>query len=207
MGSVRRMMLSGLAVVLVVFVAAGWSVGTRAQDGTPQSGLNPTNHPLVGSWIIIPNVPDATPSLYTFASDGTVVSSNVVGGRHGAWTATGDQTAALTALGLATTEGNAFAGATRVRAEAEVDATGNSLNVIFVIEGMTVDGTVQVTTGPFTAQGTRITVEPLGMEGTPAAGTPESGTPEAGTPAAGTPVAEVIATALATAFVEATPIS
>ncbi len=209
MGSVRRMVVSGLAVVLVAVLATGWSVSTTAQDSTPavgsETGLDSMAHPLVGSWLILPNVPDATPSLYTFADDGTLVSTNVAGGRHGTWTATGDRTAAFTALGLATTAGDVFAGATRVRAEAEVDATGNIVNVVFVIEGMTSDGAVQFTTGPFTAEGTRIMVEPLGMEGTPAAGTPETGTPEAGTPAAETPVAEVMATSLATAFVEATP--
>lgn len=184
MGSMKRMTISGLTVVLVGLLAAGWTVGTRAQDGTPvvgpENGLSQMGHPLVGSWIIFPNVANATPSLYTFAGDGTVVSSNVAGGRHGAWTATGDQTAAFTALGLATTEGDAFAGATRVRAEAEIDTTGNTLNVVFVIEAMTVDGIVQFTSGPFTAQGTRITVEPLGTEATPAAGTPEVGTPAVG---------------------------
>ncbi len=139
-------------VVTAVIVLAG----ARALAQEPSD----STHPLVGAWLIsFPDDPTLPPSLYSFTAEGTVVGTNVQGTRIGSWQATGERTADMTVVGYATGPARIMAALVKVHAQIEVDASGNHLTVRYVI---TVgEGARAQTTGPFTAEGERIVVEPM----------------------------------------------
>ena len=87
----------------------------------------------------------------------------------GAWEATSARGAALTFVGLIEEED--FAGSVIIRATVEVDATGATFSGPYSYTFVASDGTV-VDRGRDMVRGTRITVEPVEAEGTPAAAVP-----------------------------------
>ena len=194
-----------VAVALLGVLALGSSLfGGRilAQEDT---GV-PEGHPLVGSWLIVfPDDPQPPPSLYTFDGDGTVIGTSAAGARHGSWTATGDRTGTFTVLGSAAAVPGPFVGLVQLSGSVDVDESGDSFTLAYQAAEVAPDGTLLPSEGPFTAQGTRITVELSTAPGTP---TLEEETVEAdetapvGTPGTATPIADVISTALATAIGE-----
>jgi hypothetical protein len=176
-----------ITLMVVAISVAALLVGTR---GLAQDQPSPT-HPLIGSWLItFPDDPTLPPSLYTFNSEGTVIGTNLQGTRHGAWQATGDRTADMTVIGYASGPARVMATLVTVHAQLDVDASGNHLTIRYTV---TVGREALArTSGPYTATGERITVEPMPAvtEGTPLAPTitAPTMTPPAATPAA-TPVA------------------
>jgi len=173
----------------------------------------PDRHPLVGSWLVLfPDAPAAPPSLYTFGADGTVVGSSDAGPRHGAWEATGDRTGAFTVVGLGEGPAGVVRGLVLLRGSVDVSEMGENFTLAYYASAVAANGSVLPEDGPFTAVGRRIVVEQPTAPATPVLGeaTPEAGAPAAETPEnlEATPVAEVIATALATALPEeATPVA
>ncbi|MER3438166.1 MAG: hypothetical protein C4346_11565 [Chloroflexota bacterium] len=139
-------------VVTSVIVLAG----ARALAQEPSASA----HPLVGAWrISFPDDPTLPPSLYSFSDEGTVVGTNVEGTRIGSWKATGERTADMTVVGYATGPARVMAALVKVHAQIEVDTSGDHLTVRYTI---TVgEGARAHTSGPFTADGERIVVEPL----------------------------------------------
>ena len=174
--------LSVVAVVLLGALAVGRSLPTTAQDATP----SPTaGHPLVGTWIVDPEVDDPTnpPSFDVYMADGTAINVGSEGATAGAWEATGPRTAAVTFVGLF---GGAGSGTSFViRANVEVDEAGQSFAAPSSFTLVAADGTVLAAARGGTARGTRINAEPAEAVGTPLAGLPTwtPATPEAGTPA------------------------
>jgi len=182
----RRISLGpALAVaVLLGLFAADQGGGTRAQDSTPMPGP----HPVVGSWwvnLAVTGAMDQEAALDTFAADGTLLASvksvslappDAPFGQiftslmHGSWTATGPDQVALTLVRLQTDEGGNYLGTVTVRAVLDVSSDGQRLSGPFTYDVADPAGNV-VASGTGTAEGTRITVEPMG---TPAVGTPSA---------------------------------
>lgn len=178
-----------LSIVLMAG-AIGIAAILMATQGRAQDQPSPA-HPLIGSWLItFPDDPTLPPSLYTFNSEGTVIGTNVQGTRHGAWQAAGDHTADMTVIGYATGPARIMATLVTVHAQVEVDASGNHLTIRYTITAGR--DALARTSGPYTATGERIVVEPMPAvtEATPAppATAAPTVTPPVATPAA-TPAA------------------
>ena len=88
-----------VAAVLVGGAGVGRAVGTATQQATPAATAG---HPLVGTWIVDPEVDDPTnpPSFDVYMADGTAINVGSEGATAGAWEATGPRTATLTLAGL-----------------------------------------------------------------------------------------------------------
>ncbi len=169
-----------VTILMGVALAAVIGFGrTVAQDATEPGD----RHPIVGSWMIaFPDNPDAPPSFYTFAADGTVVGTSSAGGRHGAWQVGADgQVVEFTVAGLASVGPSAAFIPIRILGEAVVAEDGNTLTITYVVEPLDPQVADGVAAGPFTATGTRIGVEQLELPGTPEA-TPEPGMDGEATP-------------------------
>jgi len=129
-----------LAVLLLGLLAADHSLVTSDQVASPMAGQG-----FVGSWRLTVSEAQAPPflALGTFGADGTVVVSPPpvvpaaphgpaivvhTSAGHGAWEATGPDTAIVTFMLLAAdAEGNPFAIRT-VRASLTLDADGQSID-------------------------------------------------------------------------------
>lgn len=88
-----------IAVILIGAAGVGHSVTTARQQATPTTTAR---HPLVGTWIVDPEVDDASnpPSFDAYMADGTLVNIGSDGATVGAWDITGPRTATLTFAGL-----------------------------------------------------------------------------------------------------------
>ncbi len=151
-GPIRRAKASGgtamhrnsglVALVVAVLVGAvgvGRSVGTATQQATPAATAG---HPLVGTWIVDPEVDDPTnpPSFDVYMADGTAINVGSEGATAGAWEATGPRTATLTFAGLLREAGT---GASFIlRANVEVDEAGESFTASHSFTLVAADGTV-----------------------------------------------------------------
>ena len=170
--------ISILAVVLagVALAGGGPSRGAVAQDATPHAIVG---HTVVGSWIVDTDVddPENAPALAIFHEDGSFVELHEDGPDGvGTWRAADDTTVELTIIFHATDETGAPAGTVKVRATIEVDREGGTFSAAYTLDFIAPDGTPSGELGPGQAEGTRITVEPMGTpvgpimfeEGTPA---------------------------------------
>jgi len=154
----RRVSIVGSLVVLVLagllaFGQAGPSV--VAQE---------PRHPIIGWWLVDTSVEDPAnpPSSVRFSADGGYIQVDIDGSvTLGAWEATGEQTANLTAQ-FFEGEGEEFFGTGTIRAAIEVDASGDALTGPYTIEFADASGASEGEFGPGTASGTRIAVEPMG---------------------------------------------
>ncbi len=168
-------------VLLGLLVVGGSRPSLGAQDATPGAM---TGHPLVGSWVVIdPGVPDDTPSVSVFTSDGIMMDAAAEGPGAGSWEATGSRTAAVTLVVPIVEE--EFAGTAIIRGTIEVDQTGDTFTSPYSYTVVAADGTV-VDAGQGMVEATRIAVEPIEAEGTPHAAVPTWTVlgPEVGTPVA-----------------------
>jgi hypothetical protein len=104
-------------------------------------------------------------------ADGTYIEVHpLVGVGVGVWRATGERTADLTIVfqDVDPSPAGLAAGALTVRVAVAVDATGSAITAPFTTEGRAPDGTV-LFANAFTAMATRLAVEPMAPQGTPAA--------------------------------------
>jgi hypothetical protein len=170
-----------VAAVLVGAVGISCPVGAAAQQATPGATAP---HPLVGMWVVDPEVDDPTnpPSFDAFMADGTLVNIGSDGASVGAWEATGPRTATFTFAGLVqeTGSGAAFI----LRGNLEVDEAGESFTGSHSFTMVAADGTILVAVQGGGAHGTRLPAEPLEAVGQTPPGWPTwtPATPEAGTP-------------------------
>ncbi len=169
-----------VAAVLVGAVGVGRSVGAATRQATPATA----GHPLVGTWIVDPEVDDPTnpPSFDVYMADGTAINVGSEGATAGAWEATGPRTATLTFAGLLR-EAGSEAGFI-LRANVEVDEAGENFTATHSFTLVAADGTVLATAQGGTARGTRLRAEPMEAGGALPPGFPTwtPATPEAGTP-------------------------
>jgi hypothetical protein len=129
---------------------------------------------FVGSWrlIVSPDQGTPTPTLATVSADGTLVSSSLpveaalgspdavifVSSTHGAWEATGPETAGCTFVGLAADgQGRQFGSAT-INSSVKLGPDGQTFARLYHAKVADPDGTV-VATEDGTVQATRIAVE------------------------------------------------
>ena len=155
-----------VALFSAVIVAALASLVVFDRTGAQDE---PNGHPIVGSWILeFPDSPDSPPSFYTFSADGTVVGTSAAGGRHGAWELDDDgQTVVFTVAGLADFGlGSGFV-VIEIFGEVTVDPDANTLVIEYIVRTQDAELAPVVASGPFIANGKRITVERFD------AGTPE----------------------------------
>ncbi len=171
----RLAFLVSLVAVVVGLLTVGVRSGVVAQEETPAATVQ---HPLVGTWLFtFPAESGMTPALVSYTDDGVLIQNELDGtSANGVWEATGERTARITLVFLAEDEAGGFAGAAKVRGEAEVDETGDGLTGEFTVEGTMTDGSV-FPVGEGTAQGLRIAVEGPEAMGTPMAGIAGIGTP------------------------------
>ncbi len=177
----RSSILVALVLALLVgAVGVGRSVGTATQQATATT----TGHPLVGTWMVDPEVDDPTnpPSFDVYMADGTAINVGSEGATAGAWEATGPRTATLTFAGLMkeAAPGTSFI----LRANIEVDESGESLTGPHSFTLVAADGTILAGVQGGIARGTRFHAEPLEAVGKTLPGFP-TWTPA--TPAMGTP--------------------
>lgn len=176
----RSVFVSIVAVVLLGLIAAGHSLTTNAQDATPRAD----EHGFVGSWRVTVTPPQGPPflSLGTAGADGTMVVSpppaqpapDAPGGvtymstGHGAWEATGPETAIVTfVVSVADGQGNPFGTAT-IRADVALGSDGQTFSGVNVVTIADPAGNVVATISE-PLQATRIVAEAPAM---PATGTP-----------------------------------
>jgi hypothetical protein len=128
-----------VAAVLVGAVGVGHSVGTATQQATPAATAG---HPLVGTWIVDPEVDDPTnpPSFDAFMADGTLVNIGSDGASVGAWEATGARTATFTFAGVAQEAGSEAVFI--IRGHLEVDESGDTITGSHSFTLVAADGTV-----------------------------------------------------------------
>lgn len=152
---------------------------TSDDSGTPAT----TNHRFVGAWRVTFDTPmGPSQSLLTVMADGTVLFSGrpvspaagpnpttFSSAAHGAWEATGPDTAATTWIGLVTDVDGNFLAVVTDSVEATLDESGNAWRGQYSASVADPNGNV-LYVGGSTVEATRITVQPLA---TPAA-TPAS---------------------------------
>jgi hypothetical protein len=170
-----------IAVILIGAAGVGHSVTTARQQATPTANAR---HPLVGTWIVDPEVDDPSnpPSFDAYMADGTLVNIGSDGATVGAWDITGPRTATLTFAGLIREEvGAAFI----IRANVEVDEAGESYTGSHSFTLVAADGTVLAAFQGGTIHGTRLHAEPSEAGGQTLPGLPTwtQATPEMATPA------------------------
>ena len=152
-----------LAISLIATVALvlGFAI-TSAQDASPDGA---SVHPLVGTWVLDTNVDDPAdaPEMIVVSADGGYISVDAEGATTvGVWEATGDWTANLTVSTPQLTNDGSFGGTLVLRAEVEVDPSGNTFTATYTFELVWPDGARTGEHGPGTAQGTRLVAEPVG---------------------------------------------
>jgi hypothetical protein len=154
---------------VAVFIIVVLSVGTlafwpaSAQEATPTAR---TDHPLVGAWILDRDTTQSTNPLQLIVAtaDGLYLGVEY-GGRTavGVWEATGPRTAAVTLHLPGPSEGVPFVGLAVIRGTVEVAENGLSFTAPYTLEVVAPDGTSSGEYGVTTAQGTRITLEDMGV--------------------------------------------
>jgi hypothetical protein len=174
------LIVSVIAIVLFGLIASGRTGPTAAQDGTPMAA----GQGFIGSWQVIVSFAEGPPSrsLGTIDADGTIVASIppvmpwpgapgdvlFLSSAHGAWEATGSDSAIVTFVGLvADGQGKLFGTAT-FRASATLDPDGETFsgsNLVTIAD----EAGNTVATRQGTIQATRIVAEAPEM---PAAATP-----------------------------------
>lgn len=155
----QRRLGSFIVVALVAVTVVGFRADADAQDTATQG------HPLVGTWLADtdPETPDNALDTFMFDVDGGYVQSEAGGGSLlGAWEATGDRTAILTAVGAEADEAGTNVGSIKIRASIEVSADGTSFTAEFTMELIEPDGTSSGQAGPGGATGERLVVEAPG---------------------------------------------
>ena len=169
----RAVFVSIFASLLLGGLALSQQPVVGAQEGTPRAMAG---HPFVGAWELDTdtNDPSNPPSLSVFNRDGTYLQLDPDGSGVGVWKPTGPRSAALTIL-FHNQDQNGGVATVKVRANGEVDASGDTFTATYTLEVILPDGTSSGETGPGTATGTRIAVEPMGTPVGPLMG-PE-GTP------------------------------
>jgi hypothetical protein len=153
-----------ISAVLVVFLG-------MLVFGLPPASLTPTQaatqpaHSIVGSWMTFPTgVPghvSATPSFFTYTSDGTVVlasSTPGTSGGHGVWVSTGDRAVTVTFYLLLHNAGGDFIGTRKFRMKLTLDTTFNAYTASGKFDYFDAQGKLVQSTG-FTTRGSRIKVE------------------------------------------------
>lgn len=170
----RRRVVAGTAAGAVGVLAGARSV--VAQDTTPP----PANHPAIGSWLVtftFEGQPEAElTNLITFTADGNVLAANA--GKlpglppgagltfteaHGAWAATGEQTADATLVFLTLDQIGGIASVNTIPTNVEVDQSGDMYTGLAALSmANTGGGSMGGERGTF--QATRIKAEPLGAE-------------------------------------------
>ncbi len=130
------------------------------------------DHPLVGAWVIDPEVNDPAnpPSYDAFHADGTFVNIGSDGASVGTWEPTGPRTANFTFSGLAA--GSDGAAMFIIRGTLEVDESGERVTGDHTFTLVGANGTVMVGDGGAEAEGVRLHTETMEEVGQPLAGFP-----------------------------------
>ncbi len=156
---------------LIVLIAVGHLAGTTAQEGTPVA-----NQGFAGSWrvSVAPEQGPPLATLSTYGADGTVVSSALpaqqpppgaptglifASAAHGAWQATGVDTANVTFVELRADEHGQPLGTLSVHATITLDADGQTFGGAFVTSIADPDGN-ELASFSGTVQARRIVAEP-----------------------------------------------
>lgn len=190
----RRLIVS--IALMGLFASAQASAVVTAQDATPAATTPAATpmadrHGLVGSWRVTAAPAQGPPELVlgTFAADGSAVTAAprvlpAPGGAdgvvytssgHGAWEASGPDTAILTFIVLLADEQGNVVGTNTVRANIILGADARTFSGEFVWTIADPSGTTLVTI-PGTVEATRIVAEAPEMptSGTPAVATPST---------------------------------
>ena len=151
--------LGALAALVSPTVACAQQASAQQANGNAEG--------LEGAWHVIttpegPGAPPPLPVLIVFAAGGGLVDSGRPPGTpgFGAWVRSGANTFALTFLALRFDPQGHVAGTTKVRAQANLSADGNTYTGPGLTELFDATGTL-LASFKSTAQATRITVEPL----------------------------------------------
>jgi hypothetical protein len=160
----RRRGTVAIALVLTMLVGAIGITNSAAQETA--------GHPLIGTWVVDPEVDDPAnpPSFDAFMADGTVVNIGSDGASVGSWEATGPGMANFMFSGLvAGAGGGAYF---VIRGTIEVDQAGETFTGTHSFTMVAADGTILAAAEGGGATGTRLQTEPQDMVGQPPAGFP-----------------------------------
>lgn len=154
------MRLRPAAIILIVVALA---VGAARIAGAQDTGADSV-HPLVGTWLLDTDVddPENPPEVDVFTADGGVISVQATGDLIlGVWEATGDNSATITFVGPEAEE-DAYFGLFVIRAQVEVDESGDAFAGSYTFDIVDPDGNATGEHGPGGVSATRITAEAPG---------------------------------------------
>lgn len=160
----RRTALAGVSAAGLGLAFSSNARTTAAQDDAI------SNHPIVGAWLVQNEPIDSAEVTYAiFHADGTYTDIHSIAGPGiGVWTATGDDTVAVTfkAINTSFTAGEYRAGTVTVHGSYTVDADGQRYAGTYRVAVVDVAG---ITLGNFgsTTSATRLVVELDQASGTP----------------------------------------
>lgn len=151
-------------LVLVAAMVLAGLIGLRhIPIAAAQDEPSTTDHPLVGSWVVLVTLedqgadavlPPELASLVTYFADGNVLAANA--GQlpplppgsglfftegHGQWTPIGDSTAEATFVSLVLDQTGGLSSTNTARSTLEVDASGNSYTGSLTLESLSSTGT------------------------------------------------------------------
>jgi hypothetical protein len=161
-------LVSIIAAAVVSTVVLGARPAAVAQDATPTATVD---HPIVGAWWTANDAPGpgVATAYAVFHADGTYLEVDPdIGVGVGVWRATGERSAELTYVfqDIDPEPATTAPGTVTVRQSVVVEAAGNAFTAPLTVEVQIPDGTV-VFSAAYTAQGTRLQVEPFTMDSTP----------------------------------------
>ncbi|HYI25218.1 MAG TPA: hypothetical protein VD767_07400 [Thermomicrobiales bacterium] len=150
-----------MAMTLIVLIG---SFGVTIADGSARQEVTAT-HPLVGTWIVDPEVDDLTnpPSFDAFMADGTLVNIGSDGASVGSWESTGPQTASMTFAGPI--QGDESGALFILRADLTVSEDGETLSGTHSFTIVAPDGSVVAAFEGGSASGVRLHAEPMASGG------------------------------------------
>ena len=139
-----------------------------AGDATPSATAE---HPVVGAWWTANDAPGpgVATAYAVFHADGTYLEVDPnIGVGVGVWRAIGERSAELTYVfqDIDPEPATTAPGTVTVRQSVTVEAAGDAFTAPLTVEVQIPDGTV-VFRAAYTAQGTRLQVEPFTMDSTP----------------------------------------
>ena len=123
----------------------------------PQQTPTPSDHPLLGAWLLTFAELDQAPAQVLFGDDGLVTFIDAVGNRGaGVWMPSGPQSGIVAVVVRGGDASGGTASITMLQGPIEVGTPGDTATLRYTLVPVEGSGTTSERTGPFTARGQRV---------------------------------------------------